>query len=135
MTSEKKAAETSEPSMATGHLSERMEPRYAINFQIEVSDIDRMGQVFRIRTLTQNASKWGCGFTSPVELKKDNIVAIRAIPEDRTAPLRDPVFFRIVRVQAEGDNWQIGAWKMADCNVWAPISKRWPPCHPRPAED
>lgn len=118
MTTQNKTAEVSEAAMATGHLSERREPRYAINFHIEVSGIDRNGQVFRIQTHTLNVSEWGCGFNSPVELRKDSIVAIRTIPDDPTAPRRDPVFFQIVRVQANGDAWQIGAWKMADGSAW-----------------
>jgi hypothetical protein len=104
--------------MATVHLHERREARYSVPIAIEVSGISREGQPFHERTFTLDVSEWGCGFKIPVELKKDDIVALRVVstlPE--TAPLTKSLF-QVVRVIPEDDGWVVGAWKMDDEKVW-----------------
>jgi hypothetical protein len=66
-----------ETPMASAHLSERREMRYEVPIEIEISGLDRKGLVFHERTLTRNVSEWGCGFTTLVELKVDDIIALR----------------------------------------------------------
>lgn len=120
MTAQKKIDDTPDAAMASAHLSQRREPRYSIPFDIEVSGIDANGQVFHQRTVTKNVSEWGCGFNSTVELKQDNIIAIRLLAsrgDDKSPPLA-PAFFQVMRVQPDGNTWSIGAWKMADGSVW-----------------
>jgi len=104
--------------MATVHLHERREARYSVPIAIEVSGISREGQPFHERTFTLDVSQWGCGFKIPVELKKDDIVALRVVPgSSETAPLTKSLF-QVVRVTPEDDGWVVGAWKMDDEKVW-----------------
>jgi len=64
-------------------------------------------------------SQWGCGFLSPIELKKNDIVAIRvAVPEGPVAIERTPIRFQVVRVDREERGWAIGAWKMESDDAW-----------------
>jgi hypothetical protein len=109
--------------MATVHLHERREARYSVPIAIEVSGISREGQPFHERTFTLDVSQWGCGFKIPVELKKDDIVALRVVPESpETAPLTKSSaksLFQVVRVTPEDDGWVVGAWKMDDEKVWS----------------
>jgi hypothetical protein len=108
--------------MATVHLHERREARYSVPIAIEVSGISREGQPFHERTFTLDVSEWGCGFKIPVELKKDDIVALRVVPgSSETAPLTKSLtksLFQVVRVTPEDDGWVVGAWKMDDEKVW-----------------
>jgi hypothetical protein len=113
--------------MATVHLHERREARYSVPIAIEVSGISPEGQPFHERTFTLDVSQWGCGFKIPVELKKDDIVALRVVPESsKAAPLTmssaissAKSLFQVVRVTPEDDGWVVGAWKMDDEKVWS----------------
>ena len=108
-----------EAGMATFHESERREERFALPFEIEVSGIKGDGEVFHVTVQTRNVSQWGCGFLSPAELKKDDIVAIRvAAPEGPVAMERPPIRFQVVRVDREERGWAIGAWKMESDDAW-----------------
>ncbi len=105
--------------MATVHLHERREARYSVPIAIEVSGISPEGQPFHERTFTLDVSQWGCGFKIPMELKKDDIVALRVVPtSSETAPLAKSLF-QVVRVTPEDDGWVVGAWKMDDEKVWS----------------
>src|SRR5882724_658800 len=105
--------------MATLHKSERREERFALPFEIEVSGINSDGEVFHVTVQTRNVSQWGCGFLSPIELKKNDIVAIRvAVPEGPGALERTPIRFQVVRVDREERGWAIGAWKMESDDAW-----------------
>ena len=105
--------------MATLHKSERREERFALPFEIEVSGINSDGEVFHVTVQTRNVSQWGCGFLSPIELKKNDIVAIRvAVPEGPLAIERTPIRFQVVRVDREERGWAIGAWKMESDDAW-----------------
>ena len=104
--------------MATLHKSERREERFALPFAIEVAGIDGEGEAFHIMVETKNASLWGCGFVSPIELRKDDIVAIHvAAPEGPGAMERPPIRFQVVRAERER-GWSIGAWKMDSDDAW-----------------
>ncbi|HWT87698.1 MAG TPA: PilZ domain-containing protein [Candidatus Angelobacter sp.] len=108
-----------ETGMATFHGSERREDRFALPFEIEVSGINSDGEVFHVAVQTRNVSQWGCGFLSPIELKKNDIVAIRvAVPEGPLAIERPPIRFQVVRAEREGNKWAIGAWKMEPDDAW-----------------
>jgi len=49
---------------------------------------------------------------SPIELKKNDIVAI-GCGEGRTLEIeRTPSLFKVVRDEREGNKWAIGEWKM-----------------------
>ncbi len=105
--------------MASVHRSERREERFALPFEIEVSGINGEGAVFHMTVQTRNVSRWGCGFLSPIELRKDDIVAIRvASPEEEGAGKRPTIRFQVVRVEREKDGWGVGAWKMDQDDVW-----------------
>jgi hypothetical protein len=105
--------------MASLHKSERREERFALPFEIDVSGINGDGEVFHITLQTRNASQWGCGFLSPIELRTDDIVAIRvASPGGPVAVQRLPIRFQVVRVDSEAGGWAIGAWKMEPDDVW-----------------
>jgi hypothetical protein len=80
--------------MASLHKSERREERFALPFEVEVTRIDGIGEVFHLAVQTRNVSRWGCGLLSPIELKKDDIVAIRVgAPEGPAAIKRPPIRF------------------------------------------
>ena len=105
--------------MATVHLHERREARYSVPSAIEVSGISREGQPFHERTFTLDVSQWGCGFKIPVELKKDDIVALRVLPANAEAVPSAKSLFQVVRVTPEDDGWVVGAWKMDDEKMWS----------------
>jgi len=108
-----------ETGMATFHESERREERFALPFEIEVSGINSDGEVFHVALQTRNVSHWGCGFLSPIELKKNDIVAIRvAAPEGPVAIERPMIRFQVVRVEREERGWAVGAWKMEADDAW-----------------
>ncbi len=99
--------------MASLHKKERREERFALPFEIEVAGIDGDGEAFHIKVETRNVSLWGCGFVSPIELRKDDILAIRvAAPEGPVAIERRLIRFQVVRVDREEKGWAVGAWKM-----------------------
>lgn len=105
--------------MASAHQSERREERFALPFEIEVSGINGEGGVFHVKVQTRNVSRWGCGFLSPIELRKDDIVAVRvASPEEAGAVKRPTIRFQVVRVEEEKGGWGVGAWKMDQDDVW-----------------
>jgi hypothetical protein len=105
--------------MASSHLQERREVRYAVAFEIEVSGITAEGEVFHERTFTRNVSEWGCGFVISLELKAANIIAIRRTSaEPVNATGHELSVFEVMRVAKEGDHWLVGAWKMDNIDVW-----------------
>jgi len=68
--------------------------------------------------MTRDISSWGCGFLTSVELKPDDILAIRPISNsDPQAPTRKSVF-QVRRVSREGSGWLVGAWKIDQEDVW-----------------
>lgn len=111
------ASKLRDVAMATVHGSERREMRYELPFQIEVAGIDTEGRVFRERLFTRNVSQWGCGFLSSMELRKDDIVAVRLIPPEGPSE-RPAVRFQVVRAERTSDGWEIGAWKMDTGDAW-----------------
>lgn len=85
--------------MASAHLQERREVRYEVPIEVEISGLDRTGQVFRETTFTKDVSEWGCGFTSSVELKVDDIVAVSLVAPGTTEADSPPAsLFQVVRV-------------------------------------
>ncbi len=116
---ERSNVKLSDSGMASLHKSERREERFVLPFDIEVSGINGHGEAFHIRVDTRNVSRWGCGFVSPIELRKDDIVAIRVAPPEEPGTMRRrPIRFQVVRVEREGDAWAIGAWKMERDDAW-----------------
>ena len=113
-------ADHPDTSMASGHLSERREARYAISFAIEVSGLGRDGEPFHLKTSTLNVSEWGCGFLSPRELRPDDMILVRRVsPEPQPANHIPPeAYFQVVRAERKGAGWLIGAWKMDGQDVW-----------------
>ncbi len=114
-----------ETPMASAHLSERREMRYEVPIEIEISGLDRKGLVFHERTLTRNVSEWGCGFTTLVELKVDDIIALRvSCPdmEESLPPQRS--LFQVVRVTPDANGWLVGAWKMDRGNIWTAVLRQ-----------
>lgn len=110
-----------EAKMASIHVDERREARYAIAFDIEVSGMDRDGRVFRQRTTTINVSEWGCGFLCSTQLRKDDIVSIRQIPASAPDhhPAADAVLFQVVRSERTPKGWLVGVWKMDSQRPWS----------------
>jgi hypothetical protein len=103
----------------SAYLAERREKRYSLPVEVEVSGIDRDGQVFRERTLTRNVSEWGCGFPVSVELKADDIIALRVIYSDvvKSPEVRQSLF-QVRSVTREENGWLVGAWKVDEGKVW-----------------
>ena len=117
--SERSDVKVRDEEMAAAHRSERREDRFALPFEVEVSGITGDGSVFHVTVQTRNVSRWGCGFLSPIELRKDDIVAVRvASPEDAGVAKRPTIRFQVVRVEREKDGWSVGAWKMDNDDVW-----------------
>jgi hypothetical protein len=107
--------------LANAHLEERREQRFEIAVEIEISGVSQIGNLFQERTMTRDISSWGCGFLTSVELKPDDIVAIRPIStSDPQAPTRKSVF-QVRRVSHEGNGWLVGAWKIDQEDVWGAI--------------
>lgn len=105
--------------MASFHESERREERFALPFPIEVSGINGDGEVFHVTVQTRNVSHWGCGFLSPIEMKKNDIVAIRVAAAKGVGVIeRPPIRFQVVRADREERGWAIGAWKMESDDAW-----------------
>jgi hypothetical protein len=101
--------------MASSHLQERREVRYPISIEIEVSGIDQDGQAFHERTVTKNVSEWGCSFLLSIELKPDDIVALRvALPKKESAQS----LFQVLRVTREEARWSVAAWKVDGASAW-----------------
>jgi hypothetical protein len=98
----------------------RKEQRFELSIAIEVSGIDRNGEVFHIRTFTRDVSRWGCRFLMSVEVKTDDIVALRVIssPAEGSAAQTQQSLFQVLHVNREKDGWLVGAWKMDDEDVW-----------------
>jgi hypothetical protein len=105
--------------MATAHLEERRETRYTVPIEIDVSGIDCGGKVFHERTFTRNVSEWGCGFLLSVELKMDDLIALRVAsraPEKRAQAGQS--LFQVRHVERHDTGWLVGAWKMDSENLW-----------------
>jgi hypothetical protein len=65
-------------------------------------------------------SEWGCAFPLSVELKPDDIIAVRVISKDMSEPApTEQTMFQVVRVQRNQDGWEVGAWKMDGGDAWA----------------
>jgi PilZ domain len=98
---------------------ERREERFAIAIEIEVSGIGRDGKAFHQRTVTTNVSIWGCAFPLSVELKPDDIIAVRMISTTaKELPQTGQAMFQVVRVTREADGWAVAAWKMDGGDAW-----------------
>ncbi|MGA8220249.1 MAG: PilZ domain-containing protein [Candidatus Acidiferrales bacterium] len=103
--------------LASAHLQERRESRYAAKIEIEVSGINASGQMFHERTVTTNVSEWGCGFLLPIELKAGDIIVIRVNSADAPAAAHQAMF-QVMRVQQEAGIWTVGAWKLEGSDLW-----------------
>jgi hypothetical protein len=105
--------------MATVHLQRRRELRYRVPIEIEISGIKPNGEAFHERTFTRNVSEWGCGFVTSIEMKEDDMIALRVASRDaeETTQARQSLF-QVRRVTPEKDRWLVGAWKMDTGNVW-----------------
>src|SRR5271168_33336 len=89
--------------MATGHLQQRRERRFAVALEIEATGIDHNGQVFHERTVTKDISEWGCGFLLHVELKQDDMLQLRAtLPGAIESTQTQQRLFQARRVMREG---------------------------------
>jgi hypothetical protein len=105
--------------IATASLAMRYEARYDIPIEIEVSGINRDGEVFHERTVTEDVSEWGCAFLLSVEQKKNDIISLRVSPKEgeEIAPAQQAAF-QIVRITLVENGWLVGAWKMESKEVW-----------------
>jgi hypothetical protein len=105
--------------MATVHLEQRRELRYRVPIEIEISGISPTGEPFHERTVTRNVSEWGCGFVTSIELKENDMVALRVASRDTEESVHArQTLFQVRRVTREKDGWLVGAWKMESGNVW-----------------
>ena len=105
--------------MATVHLEQRRELRFRVPIEIEISGINPNAEPFHERTVTRNVSEWGCGFTTSIELKENDMVALRVSSRDAGESVHArQTLFQVRRVTREGDGWLVGAWKMESGNVW-----------------
>jgi len=105
--------------MASVHLEQRRELRYRVPIEIEISGINPTGEPFHERTVTRNVSEWGCGFVTSIELKENDMVALRVASRDAGESVHArQTLFQVRRVAREGDGWMVGAWKMESGNVW-----------------
>lgn len=98
---------------------ERREMRYALAIEIEVSGIDRNGEIFREQAVTTNVSEWGCQFLLSMELKRDDIISLRMgfSGKDGLAPVQSSPF-QVVRVTRDEGGWLVGAWKLGGSDIW-----------------
>jgi len=108
--------------MASAHLEERREVRYEVPFEIEVSGLDHHGAVFHERTITRNVSEWGCGFLLSLQLKTDDMIAVRLCDRSPAEPAQTPqtpqLVFQVRHVERCSEGWLIGAWKMDSSDLW-----------------
>jgi hypothetical protein len=146
MGEERGKLEEQDTRMASAHLQERRELRYEVPIEVEISGLDRSGQVYHERTFTKDVSEWGCGFTASVELKVDDIVAISLVAGSHEGCANLPTsLFQVVRVVPEGEGWLVGAWKMNNEKMWGTSleeiiarmqkSQRWPELDALPTGD
>jgi len=119
VTSDLKDEHTSRTYLASAHMKERRESRYAAKIDIEVSGIDPNGKIIHERTITSNISEWGCGFSLRGEVKMGDILLVRVISEreEKPRPARQAMF-QVVRVAHEEEGWLVGAWKMDSSDLW-----------------
>jgi len=119
MTEKRHEGALHEAVMASSHLQERREVRYELPFEIEVSGLDHQGAVFHERTITRNVSEWGCGFLLSVQLKADDMIAVRLCDRSlaESAQTRQSVF-QVRHVERYSGGWLIGAWKMDSNDLW-----------------
>lgn len=111
--------------MATAHLSERRESRYTVPIEIEISGVTQSGEVFHERTFTRDVSQWGCGFVTTVDLKADDMIALRvASRESGESVHARQSLFQVRRVSREDEGWLVGAWKMDSGDVWGADLKK-----------
>jgi|SRR5580704_6663707 hypothetical protein len=119
MPEESGKAKLSDNFMATAHLQQRRERRFAVAIEIEATGIDRNGQVFHERTITKDVSEWGCGFLLHVELRQDDMLQLRATIQGAGGSTQTHQrLFQVRRVMREGDAWLVGAWKMDEGSMW-----------------
>jgi hypothetical protein len=121
--------------MASAHLSERREARYAASFEIEVTWLNETGHLFHEKTLTLNVSEWGCAFLSSLGVAVDEIISVRRIASEdnqHQLPVRQ-AFFQVVRTEPRPGGRLVGAWKMDDADFWgADLEKLAKPKESRP---
>jgi len=119
MTGIRKNGEGGDARMASAHLGERREVRYTLPIEVKLIGLDRNGEVFHERTFTRNVSGWGCVFLLSIELKTEDIFALRAIsPDAREMAQARQSLFQVVRATPEGNGWLVAAWKMDEGNPW-----------------
>jgi len=119
MPEERKGQKERDLRMATAHLRQQRETRYTVPIEIEISGIAQNGEVFHERMFTRDVSEWGCGFVTSVELKTDNIIALRVASRDAAESARArQSLFQVRGVLPEEHGWLVGARKMDDGNVW-----------------
>jgi hypothetical protein len=107
------------PRLDCAGVEKRREVRYELSIEIEVSGIDRNGEVFHVRTFTRNVSKWGCRFLMSVEVKEDDIIALHVISSQAGESAQtQQSLFQVLHVKREQDGWLVGAWKMDNEDVW-----------------
>lgn len=103
----------SESKMASVHMDHRREERYAATIPIDVTGVCQDGTPFYERTTTTNMSEWGCGFSLPMEISVDAIVALRVVGQEGEGAV-EPILFQVVRAKSDGKTWEIGAWKLGE---------------------
>jgi hypothetical protein len=113
MTQETNKLVLPDSNMAFVHNKERREERFRLAIEIEVSGIDENGQMFRYNTVTNDVSEWGCAFLAPIQMQKDDLIALRVVSVNES-----PTPFQVTNVVKQGDGWRIGTWKLGDADVW-----------------
>jgi hypothetical protein len=108
-----------ETNLAAAYLRERHDVRYLARIAIEVSGIHRNCELFHELTFTRDVGSWGCTFPLSLELKPDDIFAVRVLGGDRREAGPQPQsLFQVLRATREGQGWIIAAWHLEDRDLW-----------------
>ncbi len=91
----------------------RHEERYALDNRGEIKVIDKDGRLLIDEVTLEDWSDAGCRFVSGIPLKAGDIVAIKPLEKDETAPCdREPRLFEVTWTNRRIAFWVAGALKL-----------------------
>jgi hypothetical protein len=97
----------------------RRSKRVPLSFHIEVSGIDRNGQLFRDRVVTLDVSDGGCQFELAREVEVETPISIQVIDRDGTPAFGSkPLLFEVARVELSKVGRIVGAMQLQAANIW-----------------
>jgi hypothetical protein len=100
-------------------LEPAREERYSLRVAIEVCGFNLRGRFFAERSETSNVSDGGCKFALRTQIAPDAIVALRVLcGHNGSGRDQSPVYFQVVRVDRDSNQWMVGAIKLQSDELW-----------------